>query len=402
MNKIVRSTYFNRFPVSALIPNNLVNDIGMQLRDILVGKALYSVDVSRIRQRFGLDPFRKVFRNLPKVIQDNDVTREEWKDGAYYGFLMYKNIPVILVASKGTKCASVYTISTKNGKVLLDEFSKRLCRMAERSEFTGDGRWYSFDDYGGSTYHTNRSKRTFDDVFVPKAVKSEILSSITDFTKNKSWFLKHNIPYHFGMMLYGPPGTGKSSMIASIANYFHLVPYYVTPDSIHEILRHSNMYIENFSQTDFLKMIIIEDIDSLDFVCDTNPYEEGTNDYNCFEEMKKNGGSRYSRQLSEFLNLIDGSKCMENVIWIMTTNHIGSINKSIIRPGRIDKSIHIDYVCPETMKEFIKYHYDSTPEIDFVRPELSFAEVQTDVMRGKDMQHILDKYCSKEPYYENY
>lgn len=402
MSKKVYNRCLDRFPVSAFIPNNIINDISMQIKDILVGKALYSVDVSRIRVRFGLEPFRKVFKNLPKVIQDTDVTHEEWKDGAYYGFLMYKGIPVILVASKGTRCTHVYTPSTKKGKILLDQFSNRLYRMAEKSEFKGDGIWYSFDDYGGSNHHTNRSKRTFDDVFVPKAVKSEILSSIRDFTKNKPWFLKHNIPYHFGIMLYGPPGTGKSSIIASIANYFHVIPYYITPDSIGDVLRHSNMYIENFSQTDFLKMIIIEDIDSFDFVCDVNPYEVGTNDYNCFEEMKKGGGSRYSRQLSEFLNIIDGSKCMENVIWIMTTNHIDAINKSIIRPGRIDKSILVDYVCPETMREFIKYHYDTVPEIDFVRPELSFAEVQVDVMRGKDMEYILDKYCSKEFYYDNY
>lgn len=390
-NKIHR----NLSPVS-LIPQNIRNDIGCQIRDIVVGKVLYSVDVSRVRQRFGLDPFRRIFKNIPNVMRDKDVT-DQWNDSNIYDFLMYKGTPVFLILPKRDKFATVYTPATETGKKMLNEFSLRFCKMAERSEFRGKGCWYSFEDYGDSRVHNNRSKRTFEDVFIPKNTKEEILQSITDFTNNKKWFNKHNIPYHFGMMLYGPPGTGKSSIIASVANHFNFVPYYITPDSIHDVLRHQNRYIEDFAETDFLKLFIIEDIDSLDFVCELNPYEEGTIDYDCFEEMKKDRGRHSSRQLSDFLNLIDGSKCMENVIWIMTTNHIEAINKSILRPGRIDKSIHVDYVCPETMREFIKYHYDSTPMIDFVRPELSFAEVQTDVMRGKDMEYILDKYCSKEP-----
>lgn len=399
-NKIVTKHQFNMM-LTSLVPNSIVNDLGNQIKDIVVGKALYTVDVSKIRQRFGLNPFRKIFRNLPKAIRNDDVDCDgAYDQSSYYGFLMYKGIPVILKVQKRFKQAVICTPSTKNGKLLLDEFAIRLCKMAERAEFRGKDVWYSFENYGDVRCHNNRSKRTFDDVFVPDKVKDDILSSITDFTNNKAWFKKHNIPYHFGLMLYGPPGTGKSSIIASVANYFNFVPYYITPDSIIDVLRDQSKYIEDFAETDHLKMVIIEDIDSIDFVCECNPYEEGTVDYDDYELGKRN--KRAVRQLSDFLNLIDGSKCMENVIWIMTTNHIDAINKSIIRPGRIDKSILVDYVCPETMKEFIKYHYDTVPEIDFVRPELSFAEVQVDVMRGKDMQYILDKYCSKEPYYENY
>ena len=41
------------------------------------------------------------------------------------------------------------------------------------------------------------------------------------------------------------------------------------------------------------------------------------------------------------MNVLDGSMCPENVIFIMTTNYPEKLDKALIRPGRIDMNIEL-------------------------------------------------------------
>ena len=100
--------------------------------------------------------------------------------------------------------------------------------------------------------------------------------------------------------------------------------------------------------------------------------------------------------MSDFLNLMDGTKALNNVIWIFTTNHIEKIEPSLIRPGRIDKKFHIDYANNETFNQFLLYHFNKPVPLGFkVAENVSFAEVQDDVMLGRTYQEVIAKYSVK-------
>jgi SpoVK/Ycf46/Vps4 family AAA+-type ATPase len=45
--------------------------------------------------------------------------------------------------------------------------------------------------------------------------------------------------------------------------------------------------------------------------------------------------------LAYLLNVLDGTMAPEDVIFIMTTNHIEKLDKALIRPGRIDLDIEL-------------------------------------------------------------
>src|SRR5574343_1000122 len=47
--------------------------------------------------------------------------------------------------------------------------------------------------------------------------------------------------------------------------------------------------------------------------------------------------------LSNLLNLMDGTMCTSESMIVMTTNHIERLDPALIRAGRMDLTIHLDY-----------------------------------------------------------
>jgi DNA replication protein DnaC len=365
-----------------------------QAKDIAVSKLVYQVEVTRIRQQYGVSGFEKAFKNVPDI---TDGVRRRGvygtDDSYYYDFIMFHKIPIMLKLSKSSNSTFLYTLNKKECREWLDVFVNKLGKASAKSVTHNKSTWASFD-CGCPVYHYNRSNRTFKDVFIRNDQKQEIIHAIRDFKDKQSWYKEHNIPYHFGIMLYGAPGTGKSSIISCIANEFSMVPYFVSPSSVSDFLREHNQTMELFAMTDDVKLIVVEDLDSCDFLIDS---EEDIS--HIPEEFRENAryekNTRLSKYLSDFLNVIDGTKCMENVIWIFTTNHLDKITPALLRPGRVDMQIHIDYVCPQTFEQFIKYHFNTNVVVKQVVNNLSFAKVQTDVMLGKDLDYILHKYAKE-------
>lgn len=161
-----------------------------------------------------------------------------------------------------------------------------------------------------------------------------LLDEINHFLSPESEELhrKLGVPYKRNYILYGPPGTGKSSLINSIASE---LDYQIA--IIHFDSSLTDMKFLRAVQTIPEKTILLlEDIDHI------------------FQERKKNDEMKNAISFSGILQVLDGFASQYKLITMITTNFIDVLDKALIRKGRIDKLIELDYAD----KEQIRHMYE--------------------------------------------
>lgn len=221
-----------------------------------------------------------------------------------------------------------------------------------------------------------RKRRTFDEIFIPKADKALLIKSIDDFVKKREWYLDNNIPYHFGILLYGEPGTGKSIITQAIAEHLG-ARYNVLNGADVGWLEDSLNELSSRPDNTCYTVLAIEDVDC--FFSDTN------DNFPMDEKKRKNA-------LSSILNCMDGVWASDNIIYVLTTNHKDALDPALIRPGRCDIQLEVKGVCNETFRDFCKFHYNEYPSRTVnIRKHITFAELQTDVMRGYSINQLIEK-----------
>lgn len=223
--------------------------------------------------------------------------------------------------------------------------------------------------------------------------KEKIMNQINFFKNNKSWYEKNGKPYTFGICNYGVPGCGKTSFEKSLCKYLNrhmiivdfsrikymqeaddiffsetingkIIPYnkrlYVFPDidRMTDLLYDNtykketakktiSKYIEKFNieknsgNEDILKMIINE-------ISDNNDFKNSVN------VLNKENANLTPINLSKLLNIIDGVPERTGQVIIMSANNIEKIDKALLRPGRIDCSIHFKKASFSISKQIIQ------------------------------------------------
>lgn len=64
-------------------------------------------------------------------------------------------------------------------------------------------------------------------------------------------------------------------------------------------------------------------------------------------------------QLSTFLNILQGVVELDDLIIVLTTNHIEKIDPAVYRPSRVDKKIHVPFLKDAEIKRYIDVMYDN-------------------------------------------
>ena len=157
--------------------------------------------------------------------------------------------------------------------------------------------------------------RLLESVILRSGEKEKLIEDVASWRVSRERYRRLGVPYHRGYLLHGPPGTGKTSLVSGLAGEFGMLIYAVNLTEFNDrTLKNAvNQVPEN-------SVILFEDIDCM----------------RTGETRSKEGKAEQGVTLSGLLNVLDGFHAPENVIFVMTTNHVDALDPALLRPGRID------------------------------------------------------------------
>ena len=161
--------------------------------------------------------------------------------------------------------------------------------------------------------------RRLNTVYMDERVKQRIMDDITDFLKNEAEYDAFGIPYKKTYLLTGVPGSGKTSLIKALCNEIH---YNLGIMSMSRDMDNATVQ-GSFRGLEPKTVLLMEDIDCL------------------FE--KRTSVETQSFTFSNLLNILDGVLFKHGLIVFITTNHPEKLDHALLRQGRTDMIIELNY-----------------------------------------------------------
>lgn len=225
--------------------------------------------------------------------------------------------------------------------------------------------------------------RTFckpiDTLYLRKEDKTVLKNTLQNY-RNNDIFERFGIPRKLGILAHGIPGTGKTSTILSIATYLNLDIYYVRLNEVKTCKELKKLFDKVSKENTKNGMIVLEDIDAMIDIVKKREYRSSSSlsvhsDHSGLSRDTEiqTYGSRSTTEnqmeqtslssilskedepitLEYLLNILDGTLCNENNIFVITTNHKESLDPALYRKGRIDVDIEFKKCDHYQMKEII-------------------------------------------------
>ena len=218
-----------------------------------------------------------------------------------------------------------------------------------RSQMGGGSKVMNFSRSNARMQDPEKNKVTFADVAGADEEKEE-LEEMVDFLRNPSTYTSLGAKIPKGVLLVGPPGTGKTLLAKAVAGEAG-VPFF------------------SISGSDFVEMFVgvgasrVRDL---------------------FEQAKKNapsivfideidavgrhrgaglGGGHDEREqtLNQLLVEMDGFDVNEGVIVMAATNRRDILDPALLRPGRFDRQVTVNYPDQEGRVAILKVHSKNKP-----------------------------------------
>lgn len=150
----------------------------------------------------------------------------------------------------------------------------------------------------------------------------EIKEQVSRWAKSEEWYSDRGILYRRGLCLFSSPGQGKSALIHEIAKEIKLPLFIVDVSSFD-----NKEFCEKLTSIDYVKGILL--------------FEDFDNTFNGRENVNKTDLEK-GVTFDCFINKLSGAKAIKNKFVFITTNKLGIIDSSVLRPGRIDEIIELE------------------------------------------------------------
>src|SRR5690606_24908427 len=187
-------------------------------------------------------------------------------------------------------------------------------------------------------------KVSFDDVAGVEEAKEE-LREIVEFLKDPKKFSRLGGKIPKGVLLFGPPGTGKTLLAKAVAGEAN-VPFF------------------SISGSDFVEMFVgvgasrVRDL-----------FEQAKKNKPCLvfiDEIDAVGRHRFAgiggghdereQTLNQLLVEMDGFQPNDGVILVAATNRPDVLDPALLRPGRFDRQVTVDYPDVVGRERILKVH----------------------------------------------
>ena len=220
-------------------------------------------------------------------------------------------------------------------------------RRRNEDEFTGDNGNNISVSWNAYKVHTNKN---FSNTILKDSVKKEFLDDLKYFLENEDYYNTKGIPYKRGYLLYGMPGGGKSSLIKAIAAHYGMDVFLINMGEI-QSEKELSLVFQGTRTCSGYHILCFEDIDRCTFL-----------QRDRYERELTNSNMSMVRSL---LNELDGIVEVPNRVTILTVNDKTVIENipALVRPGRIDKSIHLDYCDCQQLNKLFNHYTDSGEEL---------------------------------------
>jgi len=177
-----------------------------------------------------------------------------------------------------------------------------------------------------------------------------------------------------GVLMYGPPGTGKTLLAKAVANEAQSNFISVKgPELLNKFVGESEKGVrEVFSKAreNAPTVVFFDEIDSI-----------------AGERGQNAGDSQVGeRVVSQLLTELDGVEAMEDVVVIATTNRPDLIDNALLRPGRLDRHVHVPVPDEDARRKIFEVHTKDKPLADDV--DLNWLARETEGYVGADVEAV--------------
>jgi cell division protease FtsH len=221
------------------------------------------------------------------------------------------------------------------------------------------------------------NKVTFDNVAGADEEKEE-LKEVVEFMRNPKRFAEMGARIPKGVLLVGPPGTGKTLLAKAAAGEAE-VPFY------------------SISGSDFVEMFVgvgasrVRDL--FNTAKKTAPAVVFIDEIDAVGRQRGAGlgGGHDEREqtLNQLLVEMDGFAPNEGIIVIAATNRPDILDPALLRPGRFDRQITVNYPDVKGREEILKVHAKNKPFEEDV--DLSVLAKRTPGFTGADLENVLNE-----------
>ena len=177
-----------------------------------------------------------------------------------------------------------------------------------------------------------------------------------------------------GVLMYGPPGTGKTLLAKAVANESESNFISIKgPELLNKYVGESEKGVrEVFSKAreNAPTIVFFDEIDSI--------------------ATERGGGATDSgvgeRVVSQLLTELDGLEALEDVVVIATTNRPDLIDSALLRPGRLDRHVHVPVPDEDARRKILDVHTEHKPLADDV--DLAAIARRTEGYVGADLEAV--------------
>ena len=246
-----------------------------------------------------------------------------------------------------------------------------------RAQGGGNGRVMSFGRSHARLQDPSKNKVTFADVAGADEEKEE-LQEMVDFLKNPKNYIEAGARIPKGVLLVGPPGTGKTLLAKAVAGEAGVPFFSISGSDFVEMFVGvgASRVRDLFEQAKKVAPAIVF-IDEIDAVGRHRGAGLG------------GGHDEREQTLNQLLVEMDGFAVNEGIIVMAATNRRDILDPALLRPGRFDRQVTVNYPDQEGRVAILKVHskgktLDRDVDLNNIAKRMPFAT-------GADLENVMNE-----------